>query len=130
VDEALDERWSRLSEIRGEILKNLETARKDKLIGHSLDALVEIYASGDTYTLLRKFEDQLDNICIVSEAALYGEDTSVPDDAVAGEIVENIHIRIAKAHGEKCPRCWHYRTTIGKSVEHPEICAQCAAAVS
>ena len=49
-----DARWSAFLDIRGEILKNLEVARKDKkIIGHSLDALVEVYASGKTLELLK-----------------------------------------------------------------------------
>ncbi len=131
IDDALDERWSRVITVRGDILKRLEVARKDeKIIGHSLDARVEIYASGDILELLHEFEEQLDDICIVSEAAVYGEDTPVPDEAIAGEEVENISVRIAKAHGEKCPRCWHYRINIAENPEYPEICAQCATAMS
>jgi isoleucyl-tRNA synthetase len=127
--ELLNDRWTRMIEIRGEILKNLEAARQAKVIGHSLDALVEVYASGETLTFLREFEGQLDDICIVSDAILYPEDTPVPDDAVAGETVENLFIRIINAPGGKCPRCWHYRTTIGEDREYPEVCAQCAAAI-
>jgi isoleucyl-tRNA synthetase len=128
VDE-LDERWSHLMDIRGEILKHLEMARKEKTIGHSLDALVELYASGKVYTLLKAFEDRLDDICIVSAVHILHENAEVPADAVAVEIPEKFHIRIGKAAGEKCPRCWHYRTTIGADAEYPEVCAQCAAAL-
>lgn len=126
----LDQRWSQLMVLRGDILKNLEIARKDKRIGHSLDALVELYASGKTYTLLKAFEEQLDDICIVSAVSLFDETAAPPDDAVAAEDTENLCIRIGKAAGEKCPRCWHYRTTIGTDARYPEICAQCAAALS
>jgi isoleucyl-tRNA synthetase len=131
TDDALDARWGQLLDIRSEILKCLEVARKDKkIIGHSLDALVEVYASGKTLELLRTFEDQLDDICIVSEAVVIGEESPIPDDAVTAESVPDLTVRITKALGEKCPRCWHYRTTIGENSEHPDICARCAAAIS
>jgi isoleucyl-tRNA synthetase len=130
INEELEERWTRVIEVRGEILKRLESARKEKLIGHSLDALVQIFTSGETYELLQEFEDQLASICIVSEAELFGEETPTPDDALVGEAIKDIYIRIARAYGEKCPRCWQYRTTIGENPEHPEICAQCAVALS
>jgi isoleucyl-tRNA synthetase len=129
INVELDERWSQLMDIRGEILKHLEMARKEKTIGHSLDALVELYASGKVYTLLKAFEDRLDDICIVSAVHILNENAEVPADAVAVEIPEKFHIRIGKAAGEKCPRCWHYRTTIGADAEYPEVCAQCAAAL-
>ena len=130
LDEDLDERWRRMIEIRGDILKRLEIARKDKLIGHSLDAVVQIFTTGPTYDHLELFEDRLSSICIVSEAELFGEEVPIPDDAFPSETFENLSIRVAKAYGEKCPRCWQYRTTIGENREHPDICAQCAAAIS
>ncbi len=130
LNETLDERWSRILEVRGEILKRLESARKEKIIGHSLDALVQIFASGETYALLRDFEDQLASICIVSEAELFGEEAPTPDDAFASETVKDLYIRITKPYGEKCPRCWQYRITIGENPKYPEICAQCAVALS
>jgi len=130
MDDDLDLRWSQMIEVRSEILKRLEIARKEKLIGHSLDALLQVFTTGSTYELLEQFEDQLANICIVSEAELFGDETPIPDDAFASEIIENLSIRVAKAYGEKCPRCWQYRTTIGEDAAHPEVCAQCAAALS
>jgi isoleucyl-tRNA synthetase len=130
MDDDLDVRWTRMIEVRGEILKRLEIARKDKLIGHSLDALVQVFTTGSTYELLEQFEDQLASICIVSEAELFGDETPIPDDAFSSEIIENLSIRVAKAYGDKCPRCWQYRTTIGEDAAHPDVCAQCAAALS
>jgi isoleucyl-tRNA synthetase len=130
LNKELDETWSRLLVVRDEILKRLEIARKEKLIGHSLDALVEVHATGDTYPLLRKFEDQLASICIVSQVEVFGEDTPIPDDAIASETVKDMSIRVTKALGDKCPRCWQYRTTIGENAAHPDICVQCATAIS
>ncbi|PIE35648.1 isoleucine--tRNA ligase [candidate division KSB3 bacterium] len=126
----LDEHWSALIDVRSEILKQLERARKDKVIGHSLDAGIEVYASGNTYELLQGFASQLDDICIVSAATLFDGETPVPDDAIASEEIENLSVRIVKAPGEKCPRCWHYRTTIGENTAHVDICASCAEAIS
>jgi isoleucyl-tRNA synthetase len=130
MDEDLDESWSRMIEVRGEILKRLEIARTEKMIGHSLDALVQVFTAGSTYELIEQFEDQLASICIVSEAELFGEEVPIPDDAVASEIIEHLNIRVSKAYGEKCPRCWQFRTTIGEDPAHPDICAKCAAALS
>jgi isoleucyl-tRNA synthetase len=43
---------------------------------------------------------------------------------------EGIRIAIAKADGEKCPRCYNYSTHIGESVEHPHICDRCVSAIA
>ena len=130
LNDELDERWGSFITVRNEILKTLENARKEKIIGHSLDASVDIYASGTTYSLLQQFEDGLDDLCIVSQSVLHGEDVPIPEDAVWSEGVEGLALKIGRAPGEKCPRCWHYRTNIGENSAHPEICAPCAAAVS
>ena len=42
---------------------------------------------------------------------------------------EGVTLRISKAAGEKCARCWHYETDIGSNAEHPEICGRCVAAI-
>ena len=39
-------------------------------------------------------------------------------------------IRISKAPGEKCVRCWCFSETVGKNHEHPELCERCAAVIS
>ena len=129
-NDALDARWERMIEIRGEILKQLEIARQNKVIGHPLDAAVEVYASGETLTLLRQFAKDLADLCIVSAAAVFGEETPVPADAAVSETIKNFAVKIVKAAGEKCPRCWHYQTNIGQNAAHPDLCASCAAAVS
>ena len=129
-NDALDARWERMIEIRGDILKQLEIARQNKVIGHPLDAAVEVYASGETLTLLRQFAKDLADLCIVSAAAVFGEETPVPADAAASEAIKNFAVKIVKAAGEKCPRCWHYQTNIGQNAAHPDLCASCAAAVS
>jgi isoleucyl-tRNA synthetase len=37
----------------------------------------------------------------------------------------SIKVSITAATGEKCPRCWNYRT-LGKNPDHPEVCERCA----
>ena len=46
----------------------LERLRADRIIGHSLDAKVEIYAEPSIYELLKSYEGELSAIFIVSEA--------------------------------------------------------------
>ena len=47
----------------------------------------------------------------------------------AGEALPELTIRIERAGGGKCPRCWTYSTGIGSNEAHPEICPRCAAAM-
>ena len=38
-----------------------------------------------------------------------------------------ISVRIARADGHKCERCWHYETDIGQHAAHPSLCGRCVA---
>ena len=46
-------------------------------------------------------------------------------DGVAGDEVAGLKIRVEKAHGEKCERCWNYATTVGSFTDHPTLCDRC-----
>ena len=35
---------------------------------------------------------------------------------------------VLPAEGEKCPRCWNYRT-LGGNANHPAVCERCGAAL-
>jgi len=42
---------------------------------------------------------------------------------------KGIEIRVEKALGQKCERCWHWETDVGQNPEHPTICGRCIEAV-
>ena len=93
-DEALAAKWDAILECREEISRVLEEARREKTIGHSLDAAVTVTAPPELYQVLATVEDQLADICIVSKATLQ-----------AGA---EFAVAVAAAPGEKCERCWKY----------------------
>jgi isoleucyl-tRNA synthetase len=126
LDAALNERYDRLLAVRSDVSKALELARSAKLIGHSLDARVLLEApAGPWRELLAGYRDELASLFIVSQAEL----AEGLDEAVAGEEVPGLKIRIEKARGEKCERCWNYATTVGENSAHPTICHRCSAAL-
>jgi isoleucyl-tRNA synthetase len=110
--------WDRLMEVRGSVLKNLETARNEKLIGAPLEAQVRLSADGDLYGLLEKYAQDLPGLFIVSQVQL--------ERAGAGEA---LGVQVGKAAGEKCERCWKYTTDVGSEARFPTICGSCADAV-
>ena len=69
-DADLEERWSRLLEVRRTVYGALETARNAKTIGASLTAHVTISASGETFDLLERHEADLPMLFIVSSVSL------------------------------------------------------------
>ena len=36
-----------------------------------------------------------------------------------------VGIKVEKATGEKCERCWMYSETVGDSQEYPTLCERC-----
>jgi isoleucyl-tRNA synthetase len=38
-------------------------------------------------------------------------------------------VRVERARGVKCERCWHWEEDVGQCAEHPTLCGRCAAAV-
>ncbi len=125
LDSALAERWDRILAVRGEAAKALEALRRDKKIGHSLDAGVTLYAAPELVTFLNSYQNDLAFIFIVSQVTIANE-ADAPADAYASDIVKGLRITAGPAKGVKCGRCWMYSETVGAVKEHPEVCARCA----
>lgn len=125
IDEALETKWDNFIEIRSEITKVLEGARRAKTIGHSLDAKVELHATGEALAILKSVESDLATLLIVSQTQL----VEGLDGGVEATGREDLKVTVQAAEGEKCERCWIYSDTVGKDAEHPTVCARCAAAL-
>jgi isoleucyl-tRNA synthetase len=118
--------WERLRAVRDEVLKALEAARRDKFIGHPLEARVELSADGDLARLLEEYKAQLPMLLIVSQVHLTME--TLPD-AVEGA-VPGLRIAIKRADGVKCERCWNYSTRVGEDPTLPTLCERCTPVVN
>ena len=122
----IEEKWNKLFELRGDVMKALEIARTNKLIGKSLDAKVTIYTEdAETYALLEGFKNELSTVFIVSAAEL------VNGAAPAGALSEEgavLSVVVETAPGHKCDRCWMYSED-GEMTEDGFICSRCKAIV-
>ncbi|MBE0500833.1 MAG: isoleucine--tRNA ligase [Desulfuromonadales bacterium] len=126
-DAPLEERYKKLISIRSDVTKAIEQARNAKIVGHSLDAKVEIVAPADEFGLLLKtYRDELAALFIVSQVELVDEIAA----GFTGEEVAGLRIAVSKAEGVKCERCWNYATNVGSHSDHPTICARCVANLS
>jgi len=127
LDAELETRYEKILKVRSDVSKALELARNEKIVGHSLDARVLIEApAGEWRDLLSRYESELATLFIVSQAEL----TDTLDGGVAGEEVPGLKIRVEKASGEKCERCWNYSTSVGKDAAHPSVCDRCIESLS
>jgi isoleucyl-tRNA synthetase len=109
--------WTKLIALREPVLKGLETARQEKVIGAPLEAHIHLSAGPELYPLLAENAAELAGLFIVSQVD------------VTPRQPEGLDIRIERATGVKCERCWKYTHDVGSVPAFPTICASCAAAV-
>jgi len=114
--EGLATRWQAIRAVRAEAMKKIEDVRSAGGVGSSLQAELEIRASGETYDLLASLGEDLKFVLISSKVMLSrGE----------GETA----ISVSPSSHAKCSRCWHWREDVGghdHAAEHPELCGRCA----
>jgi len=110
--------WERLLEARSKVLKALEQARQEKFIGNALEARLRLATDGQWGPLLEDYRSQLPTLFIVSQVGL----ETARDGA-------DLDVKVERADGTKCERCWKYSTDVGSSEKWPTICAPCASAV-
>ncbi|MEJ1979122.1 MAG: isoleucine--tRNA ligase [Acetobacteraceae bacterium] len=107
LDPSLGERMAALREARGAITTALETARRDGVIGSSLQAAITLP------------DGVLD---------LLGE-AGWAEFAIVSGVQGGSDVAVAKAPGEKCARCWRVLSEVGAVAAHPALCLRCADAV-
>jgi isoleucyl-tRNA synthetase len=108
--------------LREEVLKALEVARRDKLIGSALEALVTIHAPENLYKILERHRDDMRFLLIASGVEL--------KRAAGGNGSAAIHVEVSRAPGTKCERCWNYSLEVGKNERYPTVCERCLAALN
>ncbi len=111
---ALEARWTRLRSIRAEVMRRLEDVRTEGRIGASLQAEIDVFASGEDLQALQSLGDDLRFVLIVSRATVHADQG-------------DLRIEITPSSYLKCGRCWHWRADVGADEAHPEICGRCVA---
>jgi isoleucyl-tRNA synthetase len=107
--------WDELVALREPVMKQLEEARQQKVIGSGLEARLVLTASGAKFAVLMGHESELAALFIVSQVEL-----------AEGDFAVEVH----KADGTKCDRCWKFTKDVGSSAEYPTVCANCASALT
>jgi isoleucyl-tRNA synthetase len=110
--------WTTLRSVRDEVLKALEEARNNKLIGTGLEAQVAITAPDPLSSVLKRYEGQLRYLFIVSAVSL---------KEGSGNGASSVQVEVKKAEGKKCERCWNYSTHVGEDKDYPTVCERCSA---
>ncbi len=111
--ESIKADFTRLHELRDDVLKALEEARQNKTIGKSLEAHVYLHVSDEDKALLEKnFGDKVNQWLIVSKV-----------DYTSDELTkyETCEVKVEKVSGVVCPRCWN----ITDSKDSEGLCDRC-----
>ena len=114
IDDELENKWYNLTQFRTRVLKAIEEQRAAGEIGSSLDAELVIGIAGEN-NFLKDFEEILPDIFIVSAVSL--------EDAAES------YVRVSRAKGKKCPRCWNYSQKINENDRYPDVCPKCIKAL-
>jgi len=129
----------RILELRAQVNRQLQSCRADGSLGASLEARVQISLAADTdqeplrqalQLLQASPQPAVDNLAdwlLVSELELEGPS---PPELLAEASEAGVTVRISRAAGEKCERCWHYATDIGQHSAHPSLCGRCVTALA
>jgi isoleucyl-tRNA synthetase len=117
-DEKTGQDWTTLRSVRDEVLKALEEARNNKLIGTGLEAQVTVAAADPVYSVLSRHAGELRYVFIVSAVTL---------SQGAGNGTGSVRVEVKKADGAKCERCWNYSTHVGEDKTYPTVCERCSA---
>ena len=112
------EDWKTLRGVRETVLKALEEARNQKMIGANLQAQVALTATDPVYSVLERYKGDLRYIFIVSAVEL---------ERGSGNGDSPVTVQVAKASGAKCDRCWNFSTHVGENANYPTICERCSA---
>jgi isoleucyl-tRNA synthetase len=127
-DPGLADRWGNIIQVRKEVTKALEIARKDKMIGHSLDASVSLGLSDELMERLSPYKDQLRSIFIVSSVQVLP--INELEEGLKSEEIKDLKVRVAPSRDSKCERCWVHDQTVGDNRAHPTICKRCHEALT
>lgn len=144
------EKWNLVRDVRNDVNQVLELARRDKLVGASLDASAYIYTSDES---IRKTLDELDGdeslitpsvktngvdelrtALMISQVNLVDSEDEVTSacDAtyVAKGELSGCTIGVKKADGVKCGRCWFYDRAVGTHGRFGgDLCQRCDEAI-
>jgi isoleucyl-tRNA synthetase len=104
-------KWQEIILLRDRILKEIEEARKQKLIGDSLESVIHLGFDGKVYDLIDENRDLFKEILVVSGIQLQNSSDET--------------IEVKKADSAKCPRCWNWFGEDTSANTYAELCPRC-----
>ncbi|MDD5207357.1 MAG: class I tRNA ligase family protein, partial [Desulfobacterales bacterium] len=122
-DPALSERWENILKVRKEVTKALETARKERKIGHSLDAALTIGLPPEQMQFFQPYREMLKYLFIVSSVDM--KPAEEVTGGVESEEMAGVRIQVESSREPKCERCWVHDASAGQKADPPGLCTRC-----
>jgi isoleucyl-tRNA synthetase len=136
-DPALEQPMGHILALRALVNRQLESCRSQGQLGASLEAQVHLTLDAEANStsealawLAGSAHPDVDNLAdwlLVSALNTHG---NAPSQPLAETREDGITVRVAKADGHKCERCWHYESDIGNHASHPTLCGRCVTVLS
>jgi len=124
IDDELEKKWLNIKRVRQEAARVVEKARRDKIIGNSLEAKVVFYCQNKFWLdLLKANLDLLPYVLIVSQVEV--KEDPPGDKIYQSQEIEGVAIEVRFADGKKCERCWNYSESVKENGEFPRVCNRC-----
>ena len=121
-DGELLKKYEFLLQVRGEINRGLEEARKAKTIATAQEAQVVLGAkTEELHAALAAQTEALRVLAQVAELSL-----AAPAALPAPQALEaqGLWVQVDKAPGAKCVRCWFHYPGVGDNPKHPQLCSR------
>jgi len=112
-------KWERVRLVRNAVTRIIEPLRRDKLVGSSLEAHVQINLSQSEDLALLQGVD-LAEVCICASVTVDSEATLSGEPLADSEIVHRYVTLVSTDH--KCGRCWRHLPEV---TEDGALCSRC-----
>lgn len=118
LDQTIEQTYDEFMELREDVMKALENARNEKIIGKSLNAHVILYPKGRTVELLNQVNANLAQVFIVSKL-------DIKSEGFGQYKGKDVSIDVLEATGHICDRCWQ----VVPELNPDGICPRCASVI-
>lgn len=123
----IQKQWDIFLAVRNVVMKALEEQRAQQVIRASLEAEVTLIVKDkELRGLFEAHRDTLAEAFVVSSVSISEEGVNSGTTPVPGLAA----VKVRKASGEKCRRCWKHLTEVGSKAGYPELCVRCVQVVS
>ena len=116
--------WETVLALRAAVTRAIEPLRKAGDVGHALDTRVTLSLGGELAELIGNLDTNTRALFIVSQLVLQDVGQHEEGDIALEEGLTG-SVRVEKARGEKCERCWVYSEELGRDAAHPALCPRC-----